>query len=660
MFDNYNPHNKAASLKYSPKQNPVLRILSNTLQVDDAHQASIRLATELAEDGNFVDATLVASNFLRSRTNNTSIEQTFAKKLLTRDVSTFAAASGDKIVAVQRMAGQLKPFIVSRSKSGRVKTSSIPVPNATVDSLQMAADGKSLTFSSGKQLTIVKTSNQEIIHTDGHDTTIRLIAISDDGSVVASYGDDSLVRIWDGQTGTPLTSIQLRDVGIPYLSISPSGSIICVAVGNGPAKYINLKGEAEPHALRPRGTHPTSICPLPDGRAFVVGCQDGTTRIMELKMGRESAILEGDGSPVIHVTASPDGRRLLTQTRAGRISIYESAKAERTHIWQISPSARDVLATFTSNDYIALPRNQTTVDTIALNEADIWTNIPMPKVEISDAILCSDDKILLCGDTSGRLTKVSTSTGNVSETVQCHRRRIQNIRIHPTNKKQVTMASWDATASIFDIASLEPVMIFTGHADRVRDAMLSTDGRTMVTVADDRTCRFWNAKTGKLIHVSTLPVRPVAIEACTNDDAVVIDQSASRITLKRGVTKPVSIQKQRFDTTFTAVRTVGNNTMYLAGSNVMVSSDHGKHTRTLTSSDRITACHKHVANRMMCIGTNTGHVQIWCASTMTELIDAKCSSCELSVVGFSQAADFLFAVGVDGRAKYIRLNEAKQ
>jgi hypothetical protein len=203
-------------------------------------------------------------------------------------------------------------------------------------------------------------------------------------------------------------------------------------------------------------------------------------------------------------------------------------------------------------------------------------------------------------------------------------------------------------------------MMFTGHADRVQDAVLSTDGRTMVTVADDRTCRFWNAKTGKLLHVSTLPVRPVAIEACSNDYAVVIDQSASRITLKRGVTKPVSIQKQRFDTTFTAVRTVGNNTIYLAGSNVIVSSDHGKHTRTLTSSDRITACHKHVANRMMCIGTNTGHVQIWCASTMTELIDAKCSSCELSVVGFSQAADFLFAVGVDGRAKYIRLKEAKQ
>jgi WD40 repeat protein len=660
MFDNHTPHKVAASLRRSPKQKAINRIPSYTYQVDDAQQASIRLATELAEDGNFVDANLVASHFLRSRTSNTSIERTFAKKLISRDVSTFTAASGDKIIAVQRMAGQLKPFIVSRSKIGRIKTSSIPVPNATVDSLQMAADGNSLTFSSGKRLTIVKTSNQEIIHTDGHDTTIRLIAISDDGSVVASFGDDSLVRIWDGQTGTPLTSIQLRDVGIPYLSISPSGAIICVAVGNGPAKYINLKGEAEPHALRPRGTHPNSICPLPDGRAFVVGCQDGTTRIMELKMGRESAILEGDGSPVTHVTASPDGRRLLAQTRAGRISIYESANAERTHIWQLSPSARDVLAVFTSNDYVAIPRNQTTVDTIALNEVDIWTSIPMPKVEISDAILCNDDKVLLCGDTSGRLTKVSTSTGNVSETVQCHRRRIQNIRIHPTNKKQITMASWDTTASIFDIGSLEPVMMFTGHADRVRDAMLSTDGRTMVTVADDRTCRFWNAKTGKLIHVSTLQERPVAIEACSNDDAVVIDQSASRITLKRGVTKPVSIQKQRFDTKITAVRTVGNHTMYLAGSKVIVTSERDKVTSNLMSSDRITACHRNAANRMMCVGTNTGHVQIWCASTMTELIDAKCSTCELSVVGFSQAADFLFAVGVDGRAKYIRFSEAKQ
>ena len=635
MFDTRRPNAKPTSTSH-----PLMHATSRAKSVDGAQndqglQMSIRLATELAEDGNFIDANRVATHFRNAQNNQNSLEVSLAEKLISRDVASFTTASNSSVITLQRQIGQIKPTVVTRVTNGTLTTSTVDFKQSGMDILKVAPDGKTLTFTSGKKLTLVKVSSRETLSTDGHDNTIRIVVTSDDGGVIASYGDDSLVRIWDGQTGTPLTSIPLRDISNPYLSMSPSGSIICVAVGNGPAKYINLKGEADPHSLRPRGTHATCICPLPDGRAFVVGCQDGTTRIMEMKMGRESAILEGDGSAVMHVTTSPDGRRILAQTHAGRISIYETAKAERTHIWQLNSDARSIQAIFTANDYIAFAKSNVSATTIALNETDIWQNVNLPKVEITDAILCDNDQILLCGDTSGRLIKVSTTTGDASPAVQTHRRRIQNLRSHPTNSKLVTIASWDTTASIFDIATLEPVMMFTGHADRVRDAMLSANGLTMVTVSDDRTCRFWDARTGKQLHVSSLPERPLAIEYCTNDSATVIDNQASRFTVKRGVNKPVNVERQRFPTPLTAVRTNGNQAIYMAGSQVAIFNARNNRAKTLTSSDQITASFVNGMSQIMASGTNTGNIQVWDTGPMTQLIEAECADCAIASLGYS-------------------------
>jgi WD40 repeat protein len=381
---------------------------------------------------------------------------------------------------------------------------------------------------------------------------------------------------------------------------------------------------------------------------------------MEMKMGRESAILDGDGSAVIHVSITADGRRMLVQTRSGRISVYETANAERTHIWQLPPDTRTISAEFTTNNNIAFASTNNTVRTIALSEKDLWQSLMLPKVELTDALLCQNDQILICGDSSGRLINVTTKTGLVTPPVQCHRRRIHNIRQHPQNPRFVTMASWDNTASIVDIASLEPVMMFAGHADRVRDAIISPNGLVMVTVADDRTCRFWDARTGKSLHVSTLPERPLAIETCTGLSAAVVDVSGNRLSIQRGKVKPVSVVKGRFATQLTNVIGNSRSVTYLDGCRVVTLDSSNKRFKEFMSSDRITAASSHESAPILALGTSTGLIQILESSSLTHLLDMKCTNCQIASVGYSKSGDFMYAIGVDGQLNYLRLQGPKR
>ena len=45
------------------------------------------------------------------------------------------------------------------------------------------------------------------------------------------------------------------------------------------------------------------------------------------------------------------------------------------------------------------------------------------------------------------------------------------------------------------------VTTLKGHTDDVRTASFSPDGQHILTASDDKTCRIWNATTGKLVRM---------------------------------------------------------------------------------------------------------------------------------------------------------------
>ena len=62
-------------------------------------------------------------------------------------------------------------------------------------------------------------------------------------------------------------------------------------------------------------------------------------------------------------------------------------------------------------------------------------------------------------------------------------------------------ASDDKTARLWDAQSGQEIAVLTGHADWVRSAAFSPDGRRVVTASSDNTARLWDAQSGQEIAV---------------------------------------------------------------------------------------------------------------------------------------------------------------
>jgi WD40 repeat protein len=173
-----------------------------------------------------------------------------------------------------------------------------------------APDGKTLA-SAGSGPTIrlwdPATGQERGLDFEGHQSAVAAVIALPDGKHVASAGDN--IRLWEAATGKTVRVIEAR--GVTCLAVSPDGTLLA---SGGRDRVVRLWEVATGKAAGELKGHKNGLCGLafsPDGKLLASGDVQATVRVWDVKEGKEVREIDNkSGTEVLALAFGPDNKTL--------------------------------------------------------------------------------------------------------------------------------------------------------------------------------------------------------------------------------------------------------------------------------------------------------------------------------------------------------------
>jgi eukaryotic-like serine/threonine-protein kinase len=169
------------------------------------------------------------------------------------------------------------------------------------------------------------TDGKKLAPLAGADVKIGLVAMSQNGAVLAAAGRDLAVRLWDPRTGALLHALPAQRTDVRALALSPDGKSLATASMDGVIKIWDSAAGTQRLTL---AWDRDEVCALrfgPDGARLIAGENDGRVKLWDAATGTALVSLDAHAAAVCALAVSQDGARLATGDQAGAVKLWDAA-----------------------------------------------------------------------------------------------------------------------------------------------------------------------------------------------------------------------------------------------------------------------------------------------------------------------------------------------
>jgi hypothetical protein len=209
----------------------------------------------------------------------------------------------------------LAVFSGPRQPGSRVRWAATDIPDTTLG-IQIGDDG----------VPVVRdfAAKKDLARLTGHFARVSAVAVSPDGTKLATASSDGLIRVWDAATFRPLHEPAGHSALVRSLELAPDGRTLLTVGNDRTARVWDLATGRERRAFKiPTGSQPAfssdavAVCiPGPDGDVF---------RDLVTGLQITSPVEKGPNPPwnLKRIAVSPDGRTAAVGRSNGSIDLVE-------------------------------------------------------------------------------------------------------------------------------------------------------------------------------------------------------------------------------------------------------------------------------------------------------------------------------------------------
>jgi WD40 repeat protein len=364
-------------------------------------------------------------------------------------------------------------------------------------SLLFSGDGATLVGGGDGVIRFWDTTTGRLLHAvqDAQLGTVTAMALSPDGTRLATGGGDQKATVWDLASRRRIAATPRQSNRILGLAFSPDGATLATAAMGAPLGFWDSATCRPLPGARPSAAPPHCLALSPGGRTLAVGGDDGGIRVWEFSGARFGlrSTLRGHTEAVRHVAWDPDGKRLASCSSDRSVVLWDPFTEAKLRVLHLDREGFNV--TFSRDGRQVIAGCRGLISVWDSHSGEKLQDLSCAGGDTKVALRPPDGKLLAY--TAANKVEIRDPSGQVVQTLEGPTRALEAIAFSPDGARLAGMDYPTGTVWVWEVATRRVLhKLETGTQAVMKHVIYSPDGRWIAASGCEGVVFVWDAETG--------------------------------------------------------------------------------------------------------------------------------------------------------------------